>query len=436
MSVGPIPASPGASDDGRWTPLRIITIAIAVAIMTLDGFDVLTAAYTVPVIAREWSLSPDQAGLLLSCGLTGVAIGTMALSSLADIFGRRRVVIFWVIVVGLAMCAASLATNLWMLVVARVIAGLGIGALSPGLAVLAAETAPLRHRDLVLGLITASYPAGAILGGVVAVPILEAHGWQAVYLLGGISAAVILPFALIWLPESVDILRRRGTPTALAKAERLFVQLDMPRHDRAPQQGPGMWNALLETLKPPLRNRMLVLVACYTACLAPMYFINTWSPKLATGFGMSDSQAISVSIMQSIGSVLGGLFTGLLTARLGRGRLALLALGSFTLFLCTFPFVGQHLGLSALRVHGVLFGIAMFCSGIGIFAMILEACPEGARATSLGLATGLARIAASAGPYAGGVMLATGLVPWTVCIAMALPVVLAAFALTRLNRQS
>src|SRR5512142_240758 len=78
---------------GAMSPFQIAGVTICMAINMLDGFDVLAIAFTGPLIAKQWALSATQLGLLFSAGLAGMTVGSLLLSPLADIFGRRRLVL-------------------------------------------------------------------------------------------------------------------------------------------------------------------------------------------------------------------------------------------------------------------------------------------------------------------------------------------------------
>ncbi len=60
-------------------------------LVIIDGFDIGTTAYVVPVIAPQWHVSPAGFGLVFLSTLIGVLFGTLAAGPLADRFGRKRV---------------------------------------------------------------------------------------------------------------------------------------------------------------------------------------------------------------------------------------------------------------------------------------------------------------------------------------------------------
>ena len=66
---------------------------VAVLITVLDGYDVLSMSFVAPAVSHAWGIDHETLGLVLSCGLVGMAIGSLALAPLADFVGRQPVVL-------------------------------------------------------------------------------------------------------------------------------------------------------------------------------------------------------------------------------------------------------------------------------------------------------------------------------------------------------
>jgi MFS family permease len=69
---------------GSMSRFQVAAILICTFINMMDGFDVLVIAFTAPAIATEWQLSGTVVGMLLSAGLVGMVIGSLALGPLAQ----------------------------------------------------------------------------------------------------------------------------------------------------------------------------------------------------------------------------------------------------------------------------------------------------------------------------------------------------------------
>ena len=71
---------------------QVGALSIAVGLAALDGFDVLAMAFVAPALSHAWRLGKVEVGLLLSSSLVGMAIGSIFLSRIADLLGRKVVV--------------------------------------------------------------------------------------------------------------------------------------------------------------------------------------------------------------------------------------------------------------------------------------------------------------------------------------------------------
>ena len=56
---------------------QIAVVALCVLINTIDGFDILAISFAAPAIVREWGLTPERTGFMLSSGLAGIGIGAL-----------------------------------------------------------------------------------------------------------------------------------------------------------------------------------------------------------------------------------------------------------------------------------------------------------------------------------------------------------------------
>src|SRR5258705_11290607 len=155
----------GMIRDGPMTAFQIVVVAICTLLNMIDGFDVLAMSFTAPVIAKEWGVDPATLGMLLSAGLAGMSMGSLFLSPLADMAGRRAVVILCTAIISVGMFAAAAANGVWDLAIYRFVTGLGIGGLLSSGNTLLSEYAPARWRNLSIAAMVVGYPGGAIIGG-------------------------------------------------------------------------------------------------------------------------------------------------------------------------------------------------------------------------------------------------------------------------------
>ena len=56
-----------------------------------DSMDTGLIAFVLPVLTKDWGLSPAQAGWIGSIGLIGMALGAVLAGTVADRIGRKKV---------------------------------------------------------------------------------------------------------------------------------------------------------------------------------------------------------------------------------------------------------------------------------------------------------------------------------------------------------
>ena len=78
-------------DDTAMNWRQYVVVAIMVALNALDGFDVLSSAFAAPGISKEWGVSREALGIVLSAELVGMGFGSIILGGIADKTGSLEV---------------------------------------------------------------------------------------------------------------------------------------------------------------------------------------------------------------------------------------------------------------------------------------------------------------------------------------------------------
>src|SRR3954469_394681 len=184
-----------------WSQLQIFAVGICFVLNMLDGMDILMISYLAPAIASDWHIGAAALGVVFSAALAGMMVGALVLAPLADQFGRRPVILWSVGLMGCSMFGCGLAPTLAILIVLRFVVGLGIGAILASMAAITSEYSPPRHRTIAVALLQAGYAIGAMLAGLVVVAMLPEHGWRVLMSAAGVATLILLPLALVLLPE-------------------------------------------------------------------------------------------------------------------------------------------------------------------------------------------------------------------------------------------
>jgi benzoate transport len=417
---------------GAMSRFQIVGVAICMAINMLDGFDVLAIAFTGPLISKQWSLTPTELGILFSAGLAGMTVGSLLLSPLADIFGRRMLVLLGLSTITLGMALSGLAHGLDELLILRAFTGLGIGALLSSINTIVTEYASLKRKDFAVSFMSIGYPVGATLGGIIAVFLIAAFGWRSVFFFGAGLSAILIPVVLLRLPESLDFLLTRQPRNALTRVNALLRRMDRPGITQLPDPRHLHDNeatGILAVFDRALISRTLLICTAYFLTMVPFYFMLNWTPKVLVDEGLSLSTGISGAVLMNAAGVVGGLLFGLLAGHIGLRRLTSYVMLMFFASIVGFGFAGHHLAIELVLAATVgFFLIATIC---GLYAVIAAMFPPRVRNTATGLGIGFGRVGAVVGPYLGGVMIASGWSRPAYCLALASALLVAAIFIRR-----
>ena len=257
--------------------VTLIWAGVAVVITAFEGSVLIIALPAVAIEFHANTLALSELGSVLALG----ALGALPLSTLADRFGRKRLIAVGVAGVSLANFVSGFAPSIAFLAFFKLFAVCFEVLVAGVVTALIVEEAPAEHRGAAVSVIALLSGIGIFLV-VVAYPVIAPH-WRWLYYAGG---AGVLVAPLIWwlLPESKTWQQVRLTGSAL----RLLMQR-------------------------PWRRRVLILAAmtaCTVGLLYTVYasFVLRWS-----------TLAISILIVVSgIAGALSYLAGGYLTDRFGR----------------------------------------------------------------------------------------------------------------------
>lgn len=190
--------------DGR---LRLVLVVLLVAqFMLAVDFSILNVA--LPVIGDGLGFSLSGLQWIATSFALAAAGFTLLFGRIADLFGRRRLFLVGLAVLGLSSLVGGLAQSPEMLIVARVFQGLATAAVTPaGLSLLTTSfpEGPLRQKALGLNgaLMSAGFTTGAILGGV----LTDLLSWRWSFFINVPVAIAVLVIAPTVIKESRPVVR-------------------------------------------------------------------------------------------------------------------------------------------------------------------------------------------------------------------------------------
>ena len=197
------PASVASPPATRMTAReRLVLAVLLTASFTLAvDFSILNVA--LPAIGADLGFALGDLQWVITAFALCAAGFTLLFGRVADLFGRRRLFIVGVAVLGASSLVGGLAQAPWVLLAARVAQGLATAAVTPAaLSLLTTAFPEGALRDKALGLngalMAAGFTTGAILGGV----LTDVLSWRWAFFINVAVAVVVLALAPVVLRES------------------------------------------------------------------------------------------------------------------------------------------------------------------------------------------------------------------------------------------
>ncbi|TWI47073.1 AAHS family benzoate transporter-like MFS transporter [Pseudomonas duriflava] len=396
-------------------------------IIIFDGYDLVIYGVVLPVLMKEWGLTPLQAGSLGSYALFGMMFGALIFGPLSDRIGRKRSIMTCVILFSGFTVLNGFARNPLEFGICRFIAGLGIGGVMPNVVALMTEYSPKRLRSTLVAIMFSGYSVGGMLSAGLGIVLLPRFGWQIVFYIA-IIPLLLLPLILRFLPESVGFLLRQGRTDTAAHILHRIEPRYVPALDDQFQMpiGKSQGTPVFELFRDGRAVSTVMLWIAFFCCLLMVYALNSWLPKLMNSAGYGLSSSLAFLLVLNVGAIFGAVGGGWLGDRMNLQRV-----------LVTF-FVIAAISISLLGFKsptGVLYGLIAIAGATTIGTQILAyACvaqfyPLTIRSTGLGWASGIGRIGAIVGPLLGGALVGMELPLHYNFIVFAVPGAIAALAM-------
>jgi MFS transporter, putative metabolite transport protein len=162
-----------------------------------EGLVVFMTGVALPLIVKDFGLSPVEKGIVGAAPLAGIMVGAIALGGLADIYGRRRMFVVEMVVFALFLTGLTWSPNYLWLVVFLFGVGLALGCDYPTAHLVISESIASKDRGKLVLSAFAFQAIGALVGTVVGFLILsnlpEISAWRWMY------ATAIVPGILVVL---------------------------------------------------------------------------------------------------------------------------------------------------------------------------------------------------------------------------------------------
>ncbi|HJL93137.1 MAG TPA: MFS transporter [Woeseiaceae bacterium] len=424
-------------DNGPVTSQQILVVALCFIFNMLDGFDITAMAVVASPVASELNLTPDLLGWIFSFALAGMMVGAMALAPIADIIGRRALIILSLTLVGVSIILTARAESLAPFIILRFISGMGAGALLASQASLAAEYSPNKYRALSVAIVTAGYPTGAMMTSVVASYILPEYGWRSMFVFGGVITISMVVVAWLMIPESLKYLFEKQPSNALNKINNILSKIKVPSIDQLPeivaanQKKTSLIGNMKMLLSPAFRKLSLTLWTSFFCAFGTLYFLMSWIPKLMENAGYDMAAGRNAFFLFNLGGVIGIYLLGYLSVKWKLTNLIFYLSIASAISMIAFALAPNQ--LNALLFMIVIIGILQQSAFTGLYGVAAKAYPTEIRSTGVGWAIGLGRTGAVAGPAVAGYLILAGYDMSANFIFFAMPMILCGFIAYRLH---
>jgi DHA2 family multidrug resistance protein len=176
-------ANRGFASGSDWTPsVNPWIIASAVMLATfMEVLDTSVANVSLPHIAGSLSASTDESTWVLTSYLVSNAIILPATGWLGSVFGRKRLLITAIVVFTLSSALCGAAGSLGMLVVARVLQGIGGGCLQPIAQAVLLESFPHEKRGQAMAVYGMGIIVAPIIGPTLGGWITDNYSWRWIF---------------------------------------------------------------------------------------------------------------------------------------------------------------------------------------------------------------------------------------------------------------
>ncbi|WP_353143772.1 3-(3-hydroxy-phenyl)propionate transporter MhpT [Acinetobacter pragensis] len=372
-----------------------LTLLLCFAIAIFEGFDLQSMGVAAPRMRAEFMLDNAQMAWAFSAAIIGTLPGAIVGGRLADIVGRKKVLIFSILLFGVMSLVTAFAANYELLLVIRFLTGLGMGGALPMMITLASEAVSSDRKGTAVSIMYSGIPCGGLLTSVVAMLLAGDAEWRHIFYVGGVAPILLIPLLMKFLTESMDYLDRK-TQSATPFFEVLFAK--------------------------ERRMSTIQIWISFFCTLVVLYFLLNWLPLLMGAQGLTKLQANYVQMGYNIGGIFGSILMGTMLDKI---RMS---------FVIKFIYLGILVSLCCLSFSPTVAVLALSAVGCGLFIVGGQSAlyglaaiyyPTEMRGTGVGAAVAVGRIGSFAGPLLAGFLLSLGQSA-TIVIGSSIPVILIA----------
>jgi MFS transporter, putative metabolite:H+ symporter len=390
---------------------RLLLIRVIVGIATFfDGYTVLAIAFAMPSLVSEWKLTPTEVGLILSAGYVGQLFGAVIFGSLAEKYGRLKI-LFITIMLFVSMDVACLfAWSGVSMIAFRFLQGVGTGGEVPVASAYINEFIGAEKRGRFFLLYEVIFPVGLMFAGIAGYFLVPIYGWKAMFVVGLIPSVITIP--LRWfMPESPRWLASKGR---MEEADAVVKLLE----DSATRRGVVLAKPVVRPIDPRATARSdwrelfkgiyLKRTLTIWGLWVCAYMINngliTWLPTLYTQvFHLPLQTSLGYGWITSAVGVIASIVCALLIDKVGRKRWYVTAFLLAIVPLLTLTWLGATSAVEVLILATAAYAILQTIT-FSLYLYSAELYPTRLRCLGTGLGSAWLRAGSAIGPVMVGII--------------------------------
>jgi MFS family permease len=310
---------------------------------------VATLGIALPEIRGTFSLSEVAGGSLFSVMMIIAALTSGIAGRLADVIGRKTVLITGLSLLASGFTMASFVHDPVLFFCFLGVTGIGYGFTAPSLYALMSDLLPHR-RGLGTSLISVTYGTGGAIGAVLSSRLVASFGWRAAFLAVGVIAAAVMLLQLYWVRER-------------------------PRRPVATRSG---------SVRSALSTSIAILAVAEFVGGSVFWSCAAWTPTaLRAAKGLTLQETGWIMGVLSVANMIGSFALGVLSDKFGRKLvIALSSLPAAAAAFVVFHWLDSAIALAA----GIfVFGVLKASVPALVVALAQETAPAGNAGTAAGM---------------------------------------------------
>jgi AAHS family benzoate transporter-like MFS transporter len=418
-------------DNSKFTPFSLSVAVICFLAIVFDGLDVSLFGTLLPALMKDMKMGPAEAGMLASIGHVGAVGGAIIFGVAADAIGRKKMLLIGITIFTVFTAACGLAQGFVDFAIYRFIAGFGLAGIVPIAVALVYEYTPGKNKALVSSVSYMGITVGVLLSALLAIAFLSSVGWRTI-LLATFGCILLVPVALMWLPESMSILVKKGRKDSirqiLKKVDPQFVAQD--NDDYILTEPPASKAPLISLFQGKYARNTLCLGVALFCLMMIAVTLTTWIAQLMVQRGFNLATGITFILVFASSNFISTPLAGWLSDRMGYKKV-------FALYM---PMLFISISLIGVVSSTAAALVCMFFAGfaaMGATCLLLPYAgslyPMRSRSSAMGVIYAIGRIGPIIGPAVAGMMLAAGMSVPVILVCTAVPslLALAAFLLVK-----